>query len=351
MCRIVSRRPRRIRHTPRRERRSRPPRSRPPRSRPPRSRPPPRAACRRPPAAAASRGRRRARRAAPPRRRASRAAARRARRAARPAAPSATTRPSSSTRMRSKPSASPTSCVAHSSVASRQRARAVASRRWRWPRSSPRSGSSSTASRTPSRCSARARRTRWPSPPDSSPPSAPSALLADARRDAVELGRAHERGDARRHRAGRDVGGQVAVPDAHLRLDPGDVRPQRGRAAAVQRAAVDRHPSVGGIGEAERQRHERRLARARRADERDVLARRDAQRRRAQDLAGGGAHGRPVEHDLHPAGRALAVRRRQPRRPAPPPARRAARRGAARACAAPATAARSARRARRRPGS
>ena len=182
--------------------------------------------------------------------------------------------------MRSKASASPTSCVAHSSVASRQRARAVGEQAVALAavqaaqrlveHGQPHAVAIQRAGQAHALALAAGQQ----------PAVGAERLVADARGDAVELGRPHERGDALRVGERGDVGVQVAVPDAHLRLDPGDVRPQRVRAAAGQRPAVDRHPPVGGVGEAERQRQQRRLARARRADERDVLARRDPQRRR-----------------------------------------------------------------------
>ncbi len=125
------------------------------------------------------------------------------------------------------------------------------------------------------------------------PAVGPERLAVHARGHRAELGRREQRAQPLLVRQRRDVVREVAVPHAHLRVDPSDGRPHRARLQAA-----DGDAAVGGIGEPERQREQRRLARPRQPHERDVLARRDAQRRRREHVLPGGPHGRPVEDDL-----------------------------------------------------
>ena len=162
------------------------------------------------------------------RRRPARCTASRGARAVCRARPSSTTRPPSTTSTRGKSAVSAMSWVTQRSVASRQRFRARCMSTLRRSRGNPRNGSSRMTSRGDGRASARAKRTRCPSPPDTSPPASPSARLrriGQPRRDGAQVGLVQQRVDRRRrrpstHRRSRTSGSRPANGSTGRPTDP-----------------------------------------------------------------------------------------------------------------------------------
>ena len=252
------------------------------------------------------------------------------------------------TSTRAKRSVSPMSWVTHSSVASDHRRRARASSAARCSRASPRNGSSRITSAGRGRSTPRPKRTRCPSPPDTRPPASPSGVSAPCGkppRHLVEL-RLGDRGrevGGRRGQPEAEVGGERSVPQVHRSDRP---RPSAG-AAPPARAGPSARPSTVTVARrgpvpAEQQPHQARLPRARCADDRDVLARRDRQRvrprgsrvppRRRGRRASGSPRRRP-----RPATRRGAIASAGSPSLALLGRARAARPGAASGCAAPGT--------------
>ena len=73
-------------------------------------------------------------------------------------------------------------------------------------------------------------------------------------------------------RAERDVGGDGVVEEHDVLAHERELAPQRGDVPRRERLAVEQQRAGGRLDEARQQVDERRLARARRADERDRLA-------------------------------------------------------------------------------
>ena len=87
------------------------------------------------------------------------------------------------------------------------------------------------------------------------------------------------------------------MEDERRLIDEHDVAPQILERDVAQIVAVERHGALVGIEQPEHQVGDRRLAAAARADERELLAGRDREGHRSQDLAAPEIDGDAIEHD------------------------------------------------------
>ena len=87
------------------------------------------------------------------------------------------------------------------------------------------------------------------------------------------------------------------VEDERRLIDEHDVAPQILERDVAQIVAVERHRALVRIEQPEQQVGDRRLAAAARADERELLAGRDREGHRSQDLAAPEIDGDAIEHD------------------------------------------------------
>ena len=218
-------------------------------------------------------------------------------------------------------------------------------------RSSPRNGSSSMTRRAWGRPRPRPKRTRCPSPPDTSVPPSPSVVCRPSGSCSITTAKVRT-SDARGETAGLgapelEVVDERSIPELDSRIHPGRLLAKCVEAHAVERSSVYEHVSGGGTVPPEQQAHERRFAGPRGSDDRDVRSRLDDDRRVFEDRVTTGPDGdlsqvdaKPIERPRHCSiGRTVRglIRRRSPR------AHRAVREAAARGCAESGTATQSAR--------
>ena len=176
---------------------------------------------------------------------------------------------------------------------------------------------------------ARAIAMRCRCPPESRMPRSPTIVSKPRRLLADEIERVRRRGGALdrlarrvRHRAVGDVRGDRVVEQHDLLRDERDLPAQVGQPDLGQVAAVEQHPAAGRRVEPGNQVDERRLAAARRPDQRHRFAGRDievdaVERRRARRARTAWSRVR--------SGSRRARGRSPPCRDRPPPARRSAR--------------------------